>query len=184
MSSAAALKAWDTRRANSGVTTPSKPGIPEPRNPDIDLIMTIGVGESDGLPEITCSFVFMNKNKVAELSSISMEDRALLSIRLVSGGTTADSNAQFLGHDRTRVYISGGTADHLDAILPKMRTLDSVLAKAFADSEDSSLPMAIQAISWNLRCDWIAFEGKRQKRGTAYPMGESVIESILSLYTK
>ena len=160
MTTAAALKAWDTRRANGGSQPPAKGAAPEARNPDIHLYMNIGVADSDGLPEISCSFSFMDKNKLAEISALSMEDRALLAIRLVSGGT----------------------ADSLDSILPKMRVLDSMLNKTFEDSEDSTLPMAIQAISWHLRCDWIVFDGNRTKRGIAYMIGEKVIESVMALY--
>ena len=184
MTTAAALKAWDTRRANGGSQPPAKGAAPEARNPDIHLYMNIGVADSDGLPEISCSFSFMDKNKPAEISALSMEDRALLAIRLVSGGTTADKSATFTGHDKTRVFLSGGTADSLDSILPKMRVLDSMLNKTFEDSEDSTLPMAIQAISWHLRCDWIVFDGNRTKRGIAYMIGEKVIESVMALYSR
>jgi len=176
-----AQKAWVTRRGN-GTASPATSAIPDVRNPDIDLIMTIGLGESDGLAQITCSFVFMHKNKPAEMSALSMDDRSLLSIRLVSSTSSADTHATLIGHDKTRVTILDGCASDLVSILPRMQTLDSELAKVFSDSEDSSFPMALQAISWNLRVSFIEYDGKRTKRGIAYAIGESVSESVLALY--
>jgi hypothetical protein len=179
----AADKAWITRRANGNGPVASNATTAE-RHPDIELIMSIGLGlnQSDNTSEITCSFMFANKGKPVDPSSLSADDRALLSIRLMACTTTADSKASIVGHDRTMVCLSSATVADLESILPRMKLLDSALATAFEQSEDSSLGMAIQAISWDLRVQWIDYNSKRTKRGIAYTIGESITDSVMALY--
>ena len=177
-----AQKAWETRRKN-GTANPANPApIATARDKDIELVMIIHMGESQGYAHIDCGFTFIRKGKGIDLSALSKDDMALISIHLVATTTTTDSNAELSGYDHTQISISDGTVSDLESILPKMRSLDSMLQTAMLDADDTKFAMALQAIAWNLRVDHIEYDGKRTKRGIAYTIGETLTESVLSLY--
>lgn len=174
----AAQKAWDTRRANGHAKPVVGPAIIE-RHPDTELLMIIGMALDGTMPCLTGSFRFVGKlGKPVEASSLNDADRALLSIRIVS---VLGPDKAISGHDAMQCNLSSASVSDIESILPVMRSLDSVLAQSTLDSEDSSLAMAIQAVSWNLRVHGIEYDGKRSKRGAVYPLVETLTESMVKL---
>lgn len=177
-----AQKAWETRRKNG--TAPAKPVIAAPiieRNAEIELLMYIGISAVDGCGCLTGSFGFTLKGKPVSAEHLTDADRALLNIRLVSIADSAKPDALFFGHDAMAAYLSDASVSDLESMLPLMRSLDGVLLATREDSEDHSLPMAFQAVSWNLRVHGVIYDGTRTKRGAIYPQIEALMHEVLTL---
>lgn len=175
-----AQQAWVTRRAN-GTAKPVAAEVAE-RDKTIESVMTIALATVDGLSQIIGSFSFVEKGKPVDLTRLSDDDKALLSIRLVAITDKPESGCVLIGYDRLQIHLIGGTASDYESIIPVAKRLDSVISTSRDDSEDSSFAMAVQAVSWNLRINWIDCDGKRSKRGAVYTTIETLTDSVLGLY--
>lgn len=178
-----AQKAWATRRANGSVKPAAVPATTERGDTRIVSVMVLGISEVESLPCVTGSFRFIGVDgKAPDEDLLTPVDKALLSVRLVSIADEAKPGSKMGGHEYMTAYLSDATVSDLESILQVMRSLDSVLSEAREQSEDSSLAMAMQAISWHLRIQVIEYDGKGSKRGAIYPLVENLTENMLALY--
>jgi hypothetical protein len=188
-------KAWITRRANEaaamGKAAPAKAAAPAnaaPAAPEADIIMyirlSIPAADTDSMPAIMATFQHELAGKPVSSDKLSSDQLALEAITLVSHVIHADSGIVFSGHGNVCLSIQQASASELQSILPMMVQLDSMLATTREDSEDSSLPMAMQALSWNRRVAWVDYDGKRSKRGSIYPLIEGICSEVAGLYGK
>lgn len=180
----AAHKAWETRRNAVPVvrqfTANGKPvaagPVAAPAAPASDLIMLLSIGQQDGLAMVRAGFAYAGSD-----TGLSADQMALPSVYLESI-RTSEADATMVGHDTVVLHMTGIKVDTAQAAVTMGNRLNAMLATGRMDSEDSSLPMALQAMAWGMRADWIEYEGKRTKRSGIYALAESMLESINGLY--
>jgi hypothetical protein len=142
--------------------------------------MSIKVGQTGGISRIVCTFGFESSS--GNLSDIPTSDSAMRDICLMAVTDSADKPTSFTGYGEVIGTIENGTVADFEAVTKTMRDLNMVISKSAADSEDSSFAMAVQAVTWNRRVNWIEFDGNRTKRGPVYSLVENICTQILDSY--
>lgn len=177
MTSAAAQKAWETRRARDS----GKSHDASERGAGVCPELWI---EEAGT-RLSVAIRFALDGARAPDEQLSETDRALRDLRLFAWNDLNMTPALF-GYDVLRLDGYNATVETLERVLPAMRRVDRFLAAVRKESEDDSFAKAVESLAAHMRVTRVVHvrDGveTETKRGAAYITAHKIAESFLALH--
>jgi hypothetical protein len=115
--------------------------------------------------------------------ALAPQEAGLAQLRWIA--TPGFDSDELEGFEKSRIYLQGGTSDELRRFLPLMERIDSILASAREESEDSSLGLVAATLATSFQVSCVKVRNldhtiREHKRGAAYVMALRASDELIA----